>query len=55
MEHRTDLIICTHSREGNTPSYSRINTVKGSKLKAGNPITLRILSVIGLRVFMGVR
>ena len=25
--HRTDLIICTHSRERNTPSYSRINTV----------------------------
>ena len=25
--HRTDLIICTHSREGNTPSNSRINTV----------------------------
>ena len=25
--HRTDLIICTHSREGNTLSYSRINTV----------------------------
>ena len=25
--HRTDLIICTHSREGKTPSYSRINTV----------------------------
>ena len=23
----TDLIICTHSREGKTPSYSRINTV----------------------------
>ena len=25
--HRTDLIICTHSKEGNTMSYSRINTV----------------------------
>ena len=25
--HRTDLIICTHSREGKTPFYSRINTV----------------------------
>ena len=24
--HGTDLIICTHSKEGNTPSYSRINT-----------------------------
>ena len=25
--HRTDLIICTHSREGKTLSYSQINTV----------------------------
>ena len=25
--HRTDLIICTHSREGKTPSYSQINMV----------------------------
>ena len=25
--HRTDLIFCTHSREGKTPSYSQINTV----------------------------
>ena len=25
--HRTDLIICTHSREEKTPSYSPINTV----------------------------
>ena len=27
--HRTDLhvVICTHSREGKIPSYSRINTV----------------------------
>ena len=24
---RTDLDICSHSREGETPSYSRINTV----------------------------
>ena len=23
--HRTDLVICSHSREGKTPSYSRIN------------------------------
>ena len=23
----TDLIICTHSREGKTPSYRRINTI----------------------------
>ena len=22
--HRTDLVICSHSREGKTPSYSRI-------------------------------
>ena len=25
--HRTDLVICTHSREGKTPSYLQINTV----------------------------
>ena len=25
--HRTDLIICSHSREGKTLSYSHINTV----------------------------
>ena len=25
--HRTDLVICSHSREGKTPSYSRKNTV----------------------------
>ena len=25
--HRTDLVICSHSREGKTPSYSRINTL----------------------------
>ena len=25
--HRTDLVICGQSREGKTPSYSRINTV----------------------------
>ena len=25
---RTDLVICSHSREGETLSYSRINTVK---------------------------
>ena len=24
---RTDLVICSHSREGETPSYSQINTV----------------------------
>ena len=24
---RTDLVICSHSREGITPSYSRINMV----------------------------
>ena len=24
---RTDLVICSHSREGKNPSYSRINTV----------------------------
>ena len=27
--HRTDLVICSHSREGKTPSYSKINTVFG--------------------------
>ena len=25
--HRTDLVICSHSREGKSPSYSQINTV----------------------------
>ena len=25
--HKTDLIICSHSREWKTPSYSRINMV----------------------------
>ena len=25
--HRTDLVICSHPREGKTPSYSQINTV----------------------------
>ena len=25
--HRTDLVICSHSREGKTPSYSQINMV----------------------------
>ena len=25
--HRTDLVICSHSREGQTLSYRRINTV----------------------------
>ena len=29
--HRTDLIICTHSKEGNTSSYSRINMVGQNK------------------------
>ena len=29
--HRTDLIICTHSREGKTPSYSRTNMVTSFK------------------------
>ena len=24
--HRTDIVICSHSREGKTLSYSRINT-----------------------------
>ena len=24
---RADLVICSHSREGETPSYNRINTV----------------------------
>ena len=24
---RTDFVICSHSREGKTPSYSQINTV----------------------------
>ena len=24
---RTDFVICSHSREGETPSYSRINKV----------------------------
>ena len=25
--HKTDLVICSHSRERKTPSYSLINTV----------------------------
>ena len=25
--YRTDLVICSHSREGKTPSYSQINMV----------------------------
>ena len=25
--HRTDVVICSHSREGKTLSYSQINTV----------------------------
>ena len=25
--HKTDLVICSHSREGKTLSYSRINMV----------------------------
>ena len=25
--HRTDLVICSHSREGKIPSYSQINMV----------------------------
>ena len=25
--HRTDLVICSHSRKGKTSSYSQINTV----------------------------
>ena len=29
--HRTDLGICSHSREGKTPSYSHINTVEHRK------------------------
>ena len=27
--HWTDLVICSHSRKGKTPSYSQINTVNG--------------------------
>ena len=26
--NRTDLVICSHSREGKTPSYSRINKIE---------------------------
>ena len=26
--HRTDLVICSHSREGKTPPNNQINTVK---------------------------
>ena len=26
--HRTDKVICSHSREGKTLSYSKINTVQ---------------------------
>ena len=29
---RTDLVICSHSGEGKTQSYSRINTVKNCKI-----------------------
>ena len=29
--HRTDIIICCHSRGTKPPSYSRINTVNGSR------------------------
>ena len=25
--YRTDLVICSHSREGETPFYSRVNTI----------------------------
>ena len=25
--HRIDLVVCSHFREGKTPSYSQINTV----------------------------
>ena len=25
--HRTDIVTCSHSREGETPSYSQTNTV----------------------------
>ena len=32
---RTDLVICSHSREGETPSYNRINTVVAVRCGSG--------------------
>ena len=43
---RTDLVICSHSREGETPSYSRINTVQS--LNPGEPKTWKLKSLTGL-------
>ena len=42
--HRTDLVICTHSREGKTQSYSRINTVSVS--------VFRICKIIVVLIFL---
>ena len=41
---KTDLVICTHSREGKTPSFSRINMVfaRICKVQIG-------LSILGLQ------
>ena len=32
--HRTDIVICSHSREGKIPSYSQTNTVKEAAFAA---------------------
>ena len=34
--HRTFLVICTHSREGKTLSYSQINTVNSPQIFSFN-------------------
>ena len=34
--HRSDLVICGHSREGKTTSYSQINTVTGMSIISEN-------------------
>ena len=49
--HRTDLVICSHSREGKTLSYSQINTVSGRLLPL-TEIFLVILVLVYILVYV---
>ena len=50
--HRTDLIICTHSTEGNTPFYSQINTVFWAQHREDGayPFPFAILSFLDFEI-----
>ena len=46
----TDLVICSHSREGETPSYSQINPVMANSLSS-HCLVRPMMAIPMLRLF----